>query len=66
MTGRPEEVTVTVRVENSPGPIPGSEKNNCEECGADVWVSPATQEEIQHGVYPDYIVCLKCTGDDSE
>lgn len=60
----PEEVTLTMRVEDMPGPVPGSGKDSCEGCGSDVWVSPATRQEIQRGLYPEYILCMRCAGEE--
>lgn len=54
----PDNVTVCLRVERRT--IRHSEVRECRVCGHDVAVSPATVEEIDRGVYPEYIVCLEC------
>lgn len=56
-----DAITVCLRV--SKGRLPPIElsfKNTCSKCGKDVWVSPATKQSIESGLYPDVIVCVNC------
>lgn len=66
MSDVPAEVTVTVPVDEMTAPVPGSNKRECIECGADCWVSPATQSEIDRGLYPDVILCVPCAMEGSD
>lgn len=57
--------TVAMRAAETDGPlIEGSERRECTYCGHDVWVSPATRESIEAGLYPDRILCVQCTAED--
>jgi hypothetical protein len=40
--------------------IKGSIKKKCSICNNEVWVSPATLESIEVGLYKGKIVCLTC------
>lgn len=56
----PDEVTVTMRAEDAPMISEGAEQRDCAVCEETVVVSPSTQEEIERGVYPDYVICVQC------
>lgn len=60
-----DEFTVTMRIGNAPVTVPGSETDTCDGCGEDVVVSPATQQEMDRGVYPTAIRCLTCATEES-
>lgn len=61
------DFTLAMRVEKMVAAVPGSEEATCGACGEDVWLSPATLEEIEDGAYPDVIRCATCVvGADDE
>lgn len=63
-----EEASYTVGMPRSvmpTAPVRGSILEDCcaDDCDNEVWLSPATQNEIESGVYPDAILCLTCARD---
>lgn len=61
-----EAFTLTMRVENAPVTVPGSETDACDGCGEDVVVSPGTRQAMDRGVYPTAIRCLTCVNEEPE
>lgn len=58
------ECVVTMRAGDGDEPaVPGSTRDECDTCGHDVWVSPATQASIESGEYPETIRCMECVMD---
>ncbi|MBI4174464.1 MAG: hypothetical protein HY517_02365 [Candidatus Aenigmarchaeota archaeon] len=56
-----DAITVCLRVrEGKLPPVELSTRDVCSKCSKQVWISPATRQSIEMGLYPDVIVCVNC------
>ena len=59
--GKEEVIVSTMRVEDSPIKVPGSEIRQCYLCGGDVLLSPATKKILQERHGDDFkMLCNRC------
>jgi hypothetical protein len=54
-----ETIIASIRVADSGKVYPGSVVAVCRRCGADVWISPASQQALASGQV-DAVECLPC------
>lgn len=57
---------ITVCIRAVEGKLPAVElsyKDVCSKCGKYVWVSPATKQSIESGIYSEILVCVKCAAE---